>query len=83
MYQDQNNRDMDGGDCAEWTDEFSGMVIDAAAAPAGALYRPCAFLLALYHLRLLGRLRYRLEGRPAPIGVIDAAPVVALMWLWA
>jgi hypothetical protein len=33
-------------------------------------------LLALYHLRRLRRLRYKLEGRPAPLGVVDAAAAV-------
>jgi hypothetical protein len=38
-------------------------------------------LLALYHLRRLRRLRSKLEGRPAPLGMVDAAAVVALIWL--
>jgi len=39
-----------------------------------------AGLLALYHLRQLRRLRYKLEGRLAPLWVVDAAAVVALVW---
>jgi hypothetical protein len=29
-------------------------------------------LLALYHLRRLRRLRYKLEGRPAPLPFLDS-----------
>jgi hypothetical protein len=39
-------------------------------------------LLALYHLRRLRRLRYKPEGRPAPLGMVDAAAVVVLVWHW-
>jgi hypothetical protein len=34
------------------------------------------------HLRRLRRLRYKLEGRPAPIGLLDLASWLALWWLW-
>ena len=37
---------------------------------------------ALYHLRRLRRLCYKLEGRPAPIGFLDLASWLALWWLW-
>jgi hypothetical protein len=40
-------------------------------------------LLRLYWMRnRLRRLRYRLEGRPAPFGVMDLASWLALWWLW-
>jgi hypothetical protein len=32
-------------------------------------------------VRPLRHLRYKLEGRPVPLGVVDAAAVVRLVWV--
>jgi hypothetical protein len=48
----------------------------------GAAKMAMRLLLALYHLRRLRRLSYRLEGRPAPLGLMDLCAWLALWRLW-